>query len=116
MQEPTDVLLWAIIAHLLADWPLQTEWMAIHKTDLTHSAAWVHSGIHSFFMLFIFPWYLALLIGLAHMLIDTRKPVVWWMQAVKKMSRTDPHAPMVETWLDQVFHILVLAMVVLIFY
>ncbi|MCB0063981.1 MAG: DUF3307 domain-containing protein [Caldilineaceae bacterium] len=116
MAESAGVLLWGIIAHLVADWPLQTEWMAVNKRDLHHIAAWVHSGIHGLLMALIFPWQLALLIGISHVLIDTRRPVTWWMRNVKKMATTAPNAHTVEVWLDQVFHIIVLAVVVLLFY
>ncbi|MEM7133728.1 MAG: DUF3307 domain-containing protein [Chloroflexota bacterium] len=115
MLEPADLLVWGIIAHLLADWPFQTEWMVLHKTSLNHPAAWAHSGVHLVCMLMVFPWHLAVLIAISHLLIDTRIPVDWWMRVVKGMSRSDPHAFVVETWLDQVFHITVLAFVVLVF-
>lgn len=67
-------------------------------------------------MAFVFPWYLALAIAISHALIDTRKPLIWWMNTVKGMSRQEPHAQTVEIWLDQVFHIVVLAVVALLFY
>lgn len=116
MIEPTDLLLWGIVAHLVADWPLQTQWMAANKNDLRHVAAWAHSGVHALLMVLIFPWHLALLIAVSHVLIDTRKPVTWWMKAVKRMSSQEPHAQTVEIWLDQVFHIMMLALVTLVFY
>ena len=115
MLDATDLLLWGIIVHLIADWPFQTEWMALNKTALDHPAAWIHSGIHLVGMMLIFPWYLAILIAISHLLIDTRKPVDWWMRVVKKMSRSGPHAFVVETGLDQVFHIMILVFVVLVF-
>lgn len=115
MLEPADLLVWGIVAHLLADWPLQTEWMALHKRDLMHPAAWTHSGIHMLCMMFVFAWPLAILIAVLHLLIDTRKPVEWWMRYVKRIPSSHPYTPAVERWLDQVFHILVLAIVVLVF-
>jgi len=115
MQIATELLVWAIVAHLVADWMFQNDWMATNKMQLRHPAAWTHSAIHVFFLWFVFPWYLALLIGFTHLLIDTRKPLIWWMKVVKRMH-TGPHVMMVEIWLDQVFHITVLALVALIFY
>ena len=113
MTEVTDLLLWGILAHLVADWPLQTEWMAIHKRNLHHPAAWVHSGVHCISMALVFPWYLAILIAGSHLLIDTRKPVLWWMQRIKGMATDDPHTVIVETGVDQVFHITVVALIAL---
>jgi hypothetical protein len=112
----TIVLLWAIIAHFIADWLFQTEWMAINKMHLRKPAAWVHGSINAFFLLFVLHWYLALLVGLLHVLIDTRKPVEWWMHVVKGMKPGTHMYTIVYIWVDQVFHIVVLAAIVLIFY
>jgi hypothetical protein len=101
--------------HLVADWLLQTEWMVVNKSNVTHMAAWVHSGIHALGLLLVFPWYLAFVIGIAHLLIDTRVPVNWWMTTVKGVPKSSPTYIQVELWLDQVFHLTVLAVVVLFF-
>ncbi|MCB0108522.1 MAG: DUF3307 domain-containing protein [Caldilineaceae bacterium] len=108
MQEATSLLVWGVIIHLVADWLLQTDWMARHKSKLSHPAAWVHSGIHTFGICLIFPWPLAVGIGLTHLLIDTRKPLIWWMRVIKQIP-PDSYFPFVEVWLDQVMHITVLA-------
>ena len=113
MFEPTDLLVWAIIAHLVADWPLQTDWMVVNKIYLRHPAAWVHGAVHLLFSAMVFPWHLALLIAFTHILIDTRVPIDWWMRVIKRMPRDLPSSLTVEIWLDQVFHIMVLAFVVL---
>lgn len=115
MQIATEILVWSTVAHLVADWMLQNEWMALNKMQLRHPAAWAHSGIHTLLLWFVLPWHLAVLVGITHLLIDTRKPLIWWMQVVKRMH-TGPHRMLVEVWLDQVFHITVLALVALIFY
>lgn len=114
-QLQTSILVWAIMVHLVADWLLQTEWMVANKSNLAHLAAWVHSGIHALGLLLIFPWYLALGVGIAHLLIDTRIPVNWWMTTVKGVPKSSPTFSQIEMWLDQVFHLTVLAVVVLLF-
>ncbi len=108
MQEATVLLVWGVVIHLVADWLLQNDWMALHKTNLRHPAAWVHSGIHTAGFCLLFTWPVALLIGLTHLLIDTRKPLLWWMRVVKQIP-TDTRFPIVEIWLDQVMHVTVLA-------
>ncbi|MFN8444100.1 MAG: DUF3307 domain-containing protein [Caldilineaceae bacterium] len=108
MHQATDLLVWGIIVHLVADWLLQTEWMATFKMNLRHPAAWVHSGIHTVGFCFIFIWPLAVLIGFTHLLIDTRKPLLWWMKVIKQMP-ADVHFPIVEVALDQVMHVTVVA-------
>jgi hypothetical protein len=35
------------VAHLVADWLLQNNWMAKNKSSLVHPAAWVHALIHA---------------------------------------------------------------------
>jgi len=110
MQEATILFVWALVVHLVADWLLQTEWMARHKMSLRHPAAWVHSGIHTLGLLLVFSWPIALFVGVTHLLIDTRKPLLWWLRVVKQMP-TDQAAPLVEIWVDQVMHITVLAVV-----
>jgi len=112
MQQATILLVWGVVVHLIADWLLQTEWMARCKTDLRHPAAWVHSGIHTLGLVLVFAWPIALLLGLSHLLIDTRKPLLWWMRVIKQIP-TESRGPLIEVWLDQVLHVTVLAGVVL---
>lgn len=86
--------------------------MALHKSKLRHPASWVHSGIHTVGLCLVFSWPMALLIGITHLLIDTRKPLLWWMRWVKQLSPCDSNAS-IEIWMDQVMHISVLAAVAL---
>ncbi len=109
MQTATELLVWAIILHLIGDWLLQNDWMAFNKMSLRHPASWVHGGIHTGLLLLVFPWYAAVTVGFIHMLIDTRKPTFWWMEHMKQMTIEGPHVLLVEIWLDQVEHIVVLA-------
>lgn len=113
MQTATVLLLWAIVLHLIGDWVLQNDWMAFNKMSLHHPAAWVHGGIHAGLLLLVFPWYAALSVAFVHMLIDTRRPILWWMEHFKQMTVEGPHVLLVEIWLDQVFHIVVLAITAL---
>lgn len=109
-----DVLVWAIVIHLVFDWLLQTDWMARNKSNLRHPAAYIHSGLHALGLLLIFPWYLALAVGFTHLLIDTRKTVTWWIEKIKKMPPSTPIFSQVEVWMDQIFHGLILVAAVLV--
>lgn len=111
MTTATTLLVWGTLAHLIADWILQNEWMVQQKANLRHPAAWVHGGIHVLALGFVLPWSLALLIGLIHMLIDTRKPIIWWKWLVGKTA-VGPQTLLVEIAVDQVLHIVVLALVI----
>lgn len=108
MDEATLLLVWGLVVHLIADWLLQNEWMAIYKVNLRHPAAWMHGAIHTLGLGLVFPWPAALLIGVTHLLIDTRGPLLWWLRVVKQMP-ANPDQVMVEIWVDQVMHITVLA-------
>lgn len=106
----TDVLAWAVVIHLVVDWLLQNEWMACNKTSLKHPAAYVHSGLHALGLLLVFPWHIALGVGVTHLLIDTRRPVTWWIAKIKQMPRSVPVYKDVEIWMDQIFHLLMLVL------
>lgn len=110
MTTATDLLAWGAVVHLIADWLLQNEWMAMNKVSLRHPAAWVHSGIHLLGLLLVFPAVWAVLIALSHLTIDTRKPLIWWRRVFRQT--TDPGNPLslhVAIWGDQVLHLSVIA-------
>ena len=109
LSTPTDLLAWALVAHLAADWLFQTDWMALNKVNLRHPAGWVHATIYALCMAVVFPLPAAFAIGIAHLLVDTRVPVRWWMRVVKGMSERTPGATVVELGVDQVFHVMVIA-------
>ena len=105
------MLINGIVAHLIADWIFQNDWMARNKTSLRHPAAWVHAGIHLVAMLFVFPLGTAVFIAITHLLIDTRKPVQFW-QRIFRQTTTGTIGLTVSIWVDQVFHITVIALAV----
>lgn len=98
---------WAIIYHLIADWMLQSEWMAINKSSLTHPAAWVHGAIHLAFMLVIFPWQIAIIIALLHIVIDERSFMRWWRKKYGQTTEGEMGVH-VAIWTDQVAHIVII--------
>jgi hypothetical protein len=86
------------VAHLLADYPLQTDHQAAHKADKSR-AGWAanltHAGTHVLTCglaltvaalvldepVGLWPGVAALAwIGASHAVIDRRWPVTWWMQ------------------------------------
>lgn len=85
----SDLLIWGIVLHLIADWPLQTDWMAKNKANLKSPAGYVHAFVHGAFLSLIFGW-VALPLAILHLLIDTRWPVVMWS---KLMGQTQPKKP-----------------------
>lgn len=97
------------VAHLIADWPLQTEWMVVHKANLLHPAAWVHGGIHALLLGIAIGWQAGLVLGLLHMLVDNRTLLRWWQTNVQK-TVTGPAALHTRIWTDQVIHIALIAL------
>lgn len=98
----------ALIAHLIADWLLQNEWLAIHKTDLGHPAAWLHAGIHTLLLGLALGWPAGLGLGSLHLLIDTRIPLGWWQRMIGQRREGDVGRH-IAIWADQVLHLVCIA-------
>lgn len=97
-----------LIAHLIADWLLQNDWMANHKMDLKHPAAWTHAAIQGVALAVALGWQAGLVLGVLHLLIDTRIPLCWWARVYRQTSE-GPAALHVAIWGDQVIHIISIA-------
>jgi len=135
----SELMVWGLVLHLIADWLFQNEWMALHKmerrggynpTTMTgakgtkytrpwwdrHPACYVHSGVHLAFLSLIFGW-VAIPLALAHVFIDLRFPVVWWSMFIKQTQPLGKRFDIgtdVRIWTDQVFHIVCVAVAALI--
>lgn len=102
----STLFIFGLIAHLVADWFLQNEWMALNKVNPKHPAGYVHAGIHTLAMLFVFPWPVALTIGVVHWFIDLRFALAAWRRLIRQTTE-GPMAVHVALWQDQVAHIAV---------
>ena len=97
-----------LVAHLVADWILQNDWMARNKMGLRHPAAWTHAGIQAVCLGLALGWQGGLVLGIVHLLIDTRVPGTWWMRSFKRCDQA-PEAASIAIWLDQTLHIVCIA-------
>ena len=97
-----------VVANMIADWLLQNDWMAKNKGSLLHPAAWVHAGIHALLLSLALGWQAGLVLGLVHMLVDTRKPATWLAKAIKQTSE-GPIVLILRVAVDQVLHIAAIA-------
>jgi hypothetical protein len=104
----TDLLIWGFIAHVVADWFLQNEWMSDNKTSLRHPAAYAHSGIHLAAMMFVFPVWAAVALAVSHLLIDTRVPLQMWRRFYRQTTQGPVMLPF-GMWQDQMLHLLCIA-------
>ena len=102
-----------LIVHLVADWFLQSDWMSANKINLMHPAAWVHSGIHTIGYLLVFDPPVAIGLGITHILIDTRRPLIWLRRLFQQNPKGDV-TMVFEIWQDQAAHIILLCMAALI--
>jgi hypothetical protein len=98
----------ALLLHLIGDWLLQNQWMAVNKTRLSHPAAWLHGGIHGVLLGLVFGWVGGLVLGVVHALVDTRIPVRWWIKVFKKCESASD-LPVLLIGCDQVIHICCIA-------
>jgi len=99
----------ALVAHLIGDWLLQNNWMALNKQKLSHPAAWVHSSIQAVLLGLALGWRGGVVLGAVHLLVDTGVPVNWWVRTFKKCDGA-PHALLIRIWTDQVIHIAAIAL------
>ena len=96
-----------LVAHLIADWLLQNDWMALHKMNLRHPAGWAMPPSMPSLGIAL-GWRGGLVLGILHLLIDTGRPVNWWVRVFKKCDGA-PQAALIRIWTDQVLHISAIA-------
>lgn len=97
-----------LVAHLVADWLLQNDWMARNKMNLKHPAAWTHAAIYALLLGLALGWQAGLALAGLHLLIDTRVPLSWW-QRVFRQTIQGPAALPTAMWADQALHIAAIA-------
>lgn len=103
-----EQIVYGWLAHLIADWFLQNDWMAVNKVNPRHSAGYVHAGIHTLIQIPILGFKRALVVGVLHWLIDLRTALTKWKQIFGQTTE-GPLAVHVAIWEDQVAHLTVIA-------
>jgi hypothetical protein len=111
---------WLLIGHFIGDWAFQNEWMARHKQNaLFNWAIFVHCGIYTAVLLSILRFLysdldaplplilFAAIIYVSHWLIDATNAATYWMQLLQQSD-----LPIVRIVVDQLFHLLILALLV----
>lgn len=106
-----------LVGHLVADWVLQNDWMALGKRHAFFAlAGLLHYAIYTGVMLLILWWVsvepfqfsswlvIGIFLFLSHWLVDGTELVQWWMCSFGQRNQT-----MVRIMVDQSFHLVVLA-------
>lgn len=103
--DATQLLVWGLVAHLIADFLLQNDWMSRGKSArwwkepsaekmLKKSApGFAHALVHFVALFFVFGTG-AIPLAVAHYLIDLRTPVAWWSKLIRQ-TQPDTDDPLV---------------------
>ena len=111
---------WLLVGHLIGDWVFQNDWMARHKQNgLLNRAILVHCAVYTAVLVLVYllpaatspdfsslPLFAAL-VYLSHWLIDATGLAGRWMRFFRQ---TD--AAFMRIAVDQILHVLVLALLV----
>ena len=101
-------LILAIIGHLVGDYLLQNDWMALNKKRnplicFVHAILWTASVC--FFAAWSNPWAIGVLL-LTHFIQDHSDVVILWMRMIgQKQFATGPCSPWSIIVVDNVWHI-----------
>lgn len=111
---------WLFIGHLIGDWVLQNDWMARHKLNgLFNRALLLHCTVYTTTLVLVYLLLVgsaqtlsgyvgfAALIYVSHWLIDALGLARWWTRFFRQ---TD--APFMRIVVDQIMHLVVLALLV----
>jgi hypothetical protein len=99
------------VAHLVGDFILQNEWMAVNKKDRSF-ACMVHVLVYLIPFLFCqLQWWQILLIGIQHFIQDRTEFVLWWMHKWKRINSGEGRG--IALFVDQAFHIVWIEFVIL---
>ena len=111
---------WLLVGHLVGDWAFQNEWMVRHKQEgLLNRAVFVHCGVYTVVMLIALvvatrgsetivqtAWF-GLIVYVTHWLIDATNVADTWMHVLQQSN-----VLFVRIVVDQIFHLLIIALLI----
>ena len=101
----------AFVAHLVGDFILQNEWMAVNKKSRTVPCL-VHVVVYLIpFLVCHLEWWQIMLIGLQHFVQDRTGYIFWWLRVWKRVEPDNWGS--LPLYVDQAFHILWIEVVLL---
>lgn len=98
----------ALVGHLVGDYLLQNDWMALNKKTSTFHCV-IHCVIWTACVVLAAAWPLWTVVPLfvTHFIQDRTNIITWWMDTVgQKKFRTGACAPWSSIAVDNTFHIL----------
>ena len=99
------------VAHLVGDFILQNEWMALNKKRNSF-ACLVHVLVYLIPFLFChLQWWQLALIGIQHFAQDRSAFILWWVRIVKRVPKE--YWGQIPLYVDQAFHGLWIGIVIL---
>jgi len=102
-----ELFIKGLIVHLVVDFFLQSDWLSENKKQIGHPAAWLHSALHLLGYLLVFSLPIAIGLALSHLVLDVRRPLVWW----RKLFSQNPQGEDARTFYllqDQAAHVILL--------
>jgi len=75
------LFIWGLLLHLIGDYMLQSDKMAVEKTK-SHFWAALHSAIHGALFFSILPAWLCAYIAITHFLIDRYRLSIFWLRLI----------------------------------
>jgi hypothetical protein len=106
----SEILASAIVGHLVGDYLLQNDWMALNKKRHSINCA-VHCTLWTLAVCAFSGWWTVSIISIlwvTHFVQDRTSIIIWWMTKANRQQQfaTGPCAPWSIIVVDNVFHIL----------
>ena len=109
-----ETLTLAVIGHLVGDYLLQNDWMALHKKQSDFRCG-VHCALWTAAVCVFTGWsapVIWLVLFVAHYAQDRTNVIAWWMDTVgQRQFRTGPCAPWSSIVVDNVWHLVAITLV-----
>lgn len=102
----------AIVGHLVGDYLLQNDWMALNKKTRTFNCA-VHCTLWTLAVCVFTGWWtppIIAILWITHFVQDRTNIILWWMLKVNRQKQfaTGPCSPWSIIVVDNVWHIVTL--------
>ncbi|PID05161.1 MULTISPECIES: DUF3307 domain-containing protein [unclassified Sporosarcina] len=115
-----NLFTYLLLGHLVGDYLLQNYWMAMNKANkwiplLTHCLVYTLSIFTAIVISgFEVSWLALAIIYISHAFLDKRFFVFWWVRTIMGVKNPEGNWLLIIT--DQIFHLLILGLIVHLLY